>query len=132
MFLEDRLAPCRVSARPPICEESLLKIANIPFSTTDWSKLQPTEHPGETGKAFWRTLQAGDIRVRLVEYTPGYVADHWCSRGHILLVLEGTLLTELKDGRRFELGPMMSYQVADDDGAHRSSTETGARLFIVD
>ncbi|WXH27691.1 hypothetical protein WA016_01616 [Myxococcus stipitatus] len=74
----------------------------------------------------------GDIRVRLVEYTPGYVADHWCARGHILLVLEGTLLTELQDGRRFELGPMMSYQVADDDGKHRSSTQTGARLFIVD
>ncbi|WP_371746292.1 DHCW motif cupin fold protein [Myxococcus sp. CA040A] len=72
------------------------------------------------------------MRVRLVEHTPRYMADHWCSRGHILLVLEGTLLTELKDGRRFELGPMMSYQVADDDGAHRSSTETGARLFIVD
>lgn len=117
--------PCR-------WKEPLLKISNIPFCTTDWSTLQPTEHPGASGKALWRTLQAGDIRVRLVEYTPGYVADHWCSRGHILLVLEGTLLTELKDGRRFELGPMMSYQVSDDDGAHRSSTETGARLFIVD
>ncbi|RKH10250.1 hypothetical protein D7V97_14395 [Corallococcus sp. CA053C] len=109
-----------------------MKISNIPFGTTDWSKIQPTEHPGESGKALWRTLQAGDIRVRLVEYTPGYVADHWCRRGHILLVLEGTLHTELKDGRHFELGPMMSYQVSDDDGSHRSSTETGARLFIVD
>lgn len=67
-----------------------------------------------------------------MEYSPGYVADHWCSRGHILLVLEGMLLTELQDGRRFELGPMMSYQVADDDAPHRSSTQTGARLFIVD
>lgn len=109
-----------------------MKISNIPFSTTDWSTIHPTEHPGESGKALWRTLQAGDIRVRLVEYTPGYVADHWCRRGHVLLVLEGTLHTELQDGRHFELGPMMSYQVADDDGAHRSSTETGARLFIVD
>ncbi|RKH67689.1 hypothetical protein D7W81_13500 [Corallococcus aberystwythensis] len=109
-----------------------MKISNIPFCTTDWRKIPPTEHPGVVGKALWRTLQVGDIRVRLVEYTAGYVADHWCSRGHILLVLEGTLLTELKDGRRFELGPMMSYQVSDDDGAHRSSTETGAKLFIVD
>ncbi|MBJ6759184.1 DHCW motif cupin fold protein [Myxococcaceae bacterium JPH2] len=109
-----------------------MKIANIPFTTTDWGTLAPTEHPGTSGKALWRTLQAGDIRVRMVEYTPGYVADHWCRRGHILLVLEGTLVTELQDGRRFELGPMMSYEVADDDGAHRSSTATGARLFIVD
>ncbi|WP_338873601.1 DHCW motif cupin fold protein [Myxococcus stipitatus] len=109
-----------------------MKISNIPFCTTDWSSIPPTEHPGDSGKALWRTLQLGDIRVRLVEYTPGYVADHWCARGHILLVLEGTLLTELQDGRRFELGPMMSYQVADDDGKHRSSTQTGARLFIVD
>ncbi|QSQ18293.1 DHCW motif cupin fold protein [Myxococcus landrumensis] len=99
-----------------------MKISSIPFCTTDWSAIQSTEHPGDTGKAFWRTLQLGDIRVRLVEYTPGYVANHWCARGHILLVLEGTLLTELKDGRRFELGPMMSYQVADADGEHRSST----------
>ncbi|WP_342381904.1 DHCW motif cupin fold protein [Myxococcus stipitatus] len=104
----------------------------MPFCTTDWSALQPTEHLGDTGKAFWRTLQLGDVRVRLVEYTPGYVANHWCARGHILLVLEGMLHTELKDGRRFELGPMMSYQVSDDDGEHRSSTQTGAKLFIVD
>ncbi|NOK33335.1 hypothetical protein D7W79_01285 [Corallococcus exercitus] len=109
-----------------------MKISNIPFATTDWSAIRPTEHAGAPGKAFWRTLQAGEIRVRMVEYTPGYVADHWCSRGHILLVLEGTLITELQDGRRFELTPMTSYQVADDDAPHRSSTQTGARLFIVD
>lgn len=113
-------------------EGTFLHISNIAFFTTDWSKVQPTEHPGVTGVALWRTVQAGDIRVRLVEYTPGYVADHWCSRGHILLVLEGTLITELQDGRRFELTPMTSYQVADHDAPHKSSTLSGARLFIVD
>jgi quercetin dioxygenase-like cupin family protein len=91
------------------------------------------EYPGETGKALWRTLNIGDIRVRMVEYTPGYVADHWCNRGHILLVLEGKLYSELQDGRRITLTPGMSYQVSDNgDAAHRSVTETGAKLFIVD
>ena len=109
-----------------------MKIENIPFFTTDWQKIEPTEHPGEQGKATWKTLQVGDIRVRMVEYTAGYVADHWCSRGHILLVLEGKLTTELKDGRSFILASGNSYQVASDAEPHRSSTECGAKLFIVD
>src|SRR5437868_12416072 len=110
-----------------------MKITGVPFTTTDWSTITPTEHPGETGKAFWRTIQAGDIRVRMVEYTPGYKADHWCSKGHVLLVLEGHLTTELQDGRRIELAPGMSYQVADEgDSPHRSVTAVGAKLFIVD
>ena len=109
-----------------------MKIDAIPFGTTDWSAVPPTEHPGETGTAFWRTRQFGPIRVRMVEYTPGYLADHWCSKGHILLVLDGTLVTELADGRRVTLTPGMSYQVADEAEAHRSATATGAKLFIVD
>jgi len=109
-----------------------LKIQDVLFCTTDWDKVTPTEHPGETGKAFWRTLEMGNIRVRMVEYTPGYLADHWCSRGHVLLVLEGELITELSDGREFKLTPGMSYQVADDANPHRSHTEKGAKLFIVD
>lgn len=82
--------------------------------------------------AYWRTLEAGNIRVRMVEYTPGYFADHWCSRGHVLLVLEGELITELKDGRSYKLTPGVSYQVADGSEPHRSHTETGVKLFIVD
>ena len=109
-----------------------MKIQDVPFCTMDWSKVTPTEHPGETGKAFWQTLEIGNIRVRMVEYTPGYLADHWCSRGHVLLVLEGELVTELSDGREFKLTPGMSYQVADDVNPHRSHTEKGAKLFIVD
>lgn len=109
-----------------------MKIQDVLFCTTDWDKVTPTEHPGETGKAFWRTLEMGNIRVRMVEYTPGYFADHWCSRGHVLLVLEGELITELSDGREFKLTPGMSYQVADDANPHRSHTEKGAKLFIVD
>lgn len=109
-----------------------MKIENVPFMTTDWSKVPSTKHPGETGHALWRTLEIGNIRVRMVEYTPGYLADHWCSRGHVLLVLEGVLVTELKDGRKFTLLSGMSYQVASDAEPHRSTSQTGAKIFIVD
>jgi len=105
----------------------------LPFTVTEWSAVEPTRHPGESGHALWRTLQIGDLRVRSVEYSPGYLADHWCDRGHVLYVLEGELQTELKDGRRFTLMPGMSDQVSDfGDAPHRSSTATGAKLFIVD
>ncbi|HYF06683.1 MAG TPA: DHCW motif cupin fold protein [Acetobacteraceae bacterium] len=110
-----------------------MKIPSLPFTVTDWSTVDTTRHPGETGEAVWRTLQVGDIRIRQVRYSPGYLADHWCDRGHILYVVEGELETELRDGRRFTLKPGMSYQVSDfGDAAHRSSTRTGATLFIVD
>jgi quercetin dioxygenase-like cupin family protein len=109
-----------------------MNIQDVPFGTMDWSTLPTTEHPGTTGKALWRTFEMGNIRVRMVEYTPGYLADHWCKRGHVLLVLEGELETELSDGRKFLLKPGMSYQVANDINPHRSSTTTGAKLFIVD
>lgn len=109
-----------------------MQMTNIPFGTTDWSTIEPSEHKGETGVAYWRTQNFGDIRVRMVEYSPGYSADHWCSKGHILLCLEGELHTELKDGRKFVLKPGMSYQVADNAEPHRSATSVGAKLFIVD
>lgn len=109
-----------------------MKITDIPFGTTDWSVIEKTEHPGITGKAYWRTCKFGDIRVRMVEYTAGYLADHWCSKGHILLCLEGEMQTELDDGRVLTLKAGTSYQVADGAEAHRSSTATGAKLFIVD
>jgi hypothetical protein len=109
-----------------------MKLTDIPFETVDWSTVPVTERPGDRGVARWRTRAFGELRVRMVEYSPGYRADHWCEKGHVLLVLEGELTTELRDGRRFVLGPGVSYQVADRDGAHRSSTAAGARLFIVD
>jgi hypothetical protein len=109
-----------------------MQMAGIAFGTTEWATVERTEHQGETGTATWRTRQFGSIRVRMVEYSPGYLADHWCSKGHILLCLEGELQTELTDGRRFTLTPGMSYQVADNAEPHRSFTQTGAKLFIVD
>jgi quercetin dioxygenase-like cupin family protein len=109
-----------------------MEMSGIPFGTTDWSSIEKTEHRGERGTAYWRTRNFGAIRVRLVEYTPGYLADHWCVKGHILFCVEGELQTELKDGRKFVLKPGMSYQVADNAEPHRSSTAAGAKLFIVD
>jgi hypothetical protein len=109
-----------------------MQMSDIPFRVTDWSQVESTEHKGERGCAFWRTQQFGNIRVRMVEYTPGYLADHWCLKGHILLCTEGELQTELQDGRTVTLRPGMSYQVADDAEAHRSYTAVGAKLFIVD
>lgn len=109
-----------------------MRIENVPFTAVDWAKVPETEHAGETGAASWRTIQLGPIRVRKVRYTPGYRADHWCSKGHVLLVLEGELVTELRDGSSVTLTPGMSYHVADDLMPHRSRTAGGASLFIVD
>jgi hypothetical protein len=109
-----------------------MQMTDIPFTTVDWAAVEKTEHPGTTGAAFWRTRQFGSVRVRMLDYTPGYSADHWCTKGHVLFCIEGELRTELRDGRVFVLKPGMSYQVADGAEPHRSSTATGARLFVVD
>ncbi len=109
-----------------------MRLSDIPFGTTDWAGVPATRHRGERGEATWRTRQFGEVRVRMVEYSPGYLADHWCDKGHILLVLEGELVTDLKDGRAVVLGPGSSYQVADGAMAHRSRSEKGAKLFVVD
>ena len=109
-----------------------MNIVDVPFGLADWDAIPRTEHPGTTGKAYWKTLQLGNLRVRKVEYEAGYVADHWCRKGHVVLVLEGELHTCLADGRSFVMGPGASYHVADDAEAHRSSAPSGAALFIVD
>jgi hypothetical protein len=109
-----------------------VRLVEIPFRTVDWPNVPVTTHPGERGSATWRTVEVGNVRTRMVEYTPDYLADHWCERGHVLHVLDGELSTELRDGRTFVLRAGQSYIVADGDGAHRSSTALGARLFIVD
>lgn len=109
-----------------------MEINDLPFGTTTWADVTPETHPGTSGFAVWRVRQFGPIRVRMVEYSAGYEADHWCRKGHVLLVLEGEMVTELADGRTFRLTAGMSYQVADEAEPHRSTTTSGARLFIVD
>src|SRR5215212_4557989 len=109
-----------------------MQLTEPAFITTDWSAIAPEEKSANAGRAIWRTQQFGDVRVRVVEYTPGYVADHWCVKGHVLLCMKGELHTELADGRSFTLAPGMSYQVADNAEPHRSTSPKGATLFIVD
>ena len=109
-----------------------MNITSFPFQTLDWSSIPKEEHKGETGAAYWQTQMVNNIRVRRVEYSAGYKADHWCSKGHILFCLEGMMNTELADGRVMQLGRNMCYFVGDNNEAHRSFTETGCQLFIVD
>ncbi len=104
----------------------------IPFQTTAWKDLPQTMHPGETGVARWQTKRYGDLRIRLVNYSANYKADHWCTLGHILLCLEGELTTEIQNGEPVVLTAGMSYEVSDNLSSHRSSTANGATLFIVD
>ncbi len=110
-----------------------MKLQDVPFSFTDWSHMESQEFAGETGTSYWQTFNSADLRVRMVEYTPGFRSDHWCPRGHVLLVLEGELTIELKDGRVIKLPPRTSFQVGDDDSnPHLAYTEKGAKAFIVD
>jgi len=109
-----------------------MDLKDIPFETFDLQKIAPEEHSGVTGKAFWKTVKKGNVRIRIVEYTPGYLADHWCSKGHAVYVLEGEFDSELKDGRKFRLSPGMCYLVADNVDPHRSYSEKGVKLLIVD
>lgn len=105
---------------------------NIPFQTIDWSKVSRTEHKGETGVAYWQTMQFDGLRIRMVEYSKEYFADHWCEKGHIVHCLEGEIVNELKDGSKTILTPGMSYVVSDELSSHRSITEQGVRLMIID
>lgn len=104
----------------------------IPFHTTDWSTVEETVHAGTTGTATWRTLQFDTVRVRMVVYSANYTADHWCTKGHILYCLKGEMVSELSDGRIFKMQAGMSYQVTDGQSSHRTTSQYGATLFIVD
>ena len=105
---------------------------NIPFQQTDWSAIPAEEHKGVTGIATWKTLQFGDLRVRMVEYSENYLADHWCEKGHIIYCIDGEMTTELSDGQKFTLKKGMSYQVSDGLSSHRTFSKGGVKLFIVD
>jgi len=105
---------------------------NIPFQTIDWTLIPKIEHPGESGTAFWQTVQFSGIRVRIVEYSKGYLADHWCQKGHIVHCLEGEFVSELQTGEKFILTKGMTYVVTDELSSHRSSTEHGVKVMIID
>ena len=109
-----------------------MHITHHPFETTDWSAIAREEHPGVTGTAYWQTVLLAEIRIRMVEYSSGYLADHWCNKGHIIFCIDGEMETELKDGRKFTLKKGMTYQVGDNSDDHRTSSVNGCKLFIVD
>jgi hypothetical protein len=104
----------------------------LSFQAIDWAKVPRTEHKGDPGMSYWRTLQLPGLRVRIVEYSPGYVADHWCQKGHIVHCLEGEFVNEQKNGDRTVMMEGMTYVVSDGLSSHRSRTERGATLLIVD
>lgn len=105
---------------------------HIPFTTIDWNTIAKTAHTGETGTAFWQTVQMSGLRIRIVEYTPGYLANHWCTKGHIVHCLEGSFTSELQNGQSVVLAKGMTYIVSDDLSSHRSFSESGVKLLIVD
>lgn len=107
-------------------------MSHIPFQTIDWSGIEKTEHKGETGTSFWQTIQFPGLRIRLVEYSEGYLADHWCQKGHIVHCLEGEFVSELINGERIKLAKRETYVVSDELSSHRSVTESGVKLLIVD
>lgn len=105
---------------------------NINFQTIDWESVIKTAHPGETGSSFWRTMQFDGLRLRIVEYSPGYLADHWCQKGHIVHCLEGEFVNELESGESFTLTAGMTYIVSDNLSSHRSVSKNGVKLLIID
>jgi hypothetical protein len=107
-------------------------LQSFPFQLLNWSSILKEEHAGITGIAHWQVTKMNDIRIRIVEYSENYLADHWCNKGHIIYCIEGEMETELQDGRKFILSKGMSYQLGDNNEAHRTSTKNGCRLFIVD
>jgi quercetin dioxygenase-like cupin family protein len=109
-----------------------MKISSFKFQTSDWFSIPQKTHRGETGVANWQTQMINEIRVRMVEYSPGYKADHWCRKGHIIFCIEGEMQTELEDGSVHTLNKGMNYFVGDNCEAHRSSSKNGCKLFIVD
>ena len=109
-----------------------MQINHFPFQIVDWDTIEKINHAGTTGVSIWKTYMMNNIRVRMVEYSENYLADHWCHKGHIIFCVEGEMETELKDGRKLLLSKGMTYHVGDDSEAHRSSTRNGCKLFIVD
>lgn len=107
-------------------------MSNIPFQTIDWTSIEKVKYIGETGIATWQTLQFGGLRIRQVEYSSGYLADHWCEKGHIVHCLEGEFVSELTTGEKIKLSKGETYVVSDELSSHRSSSENGVKLLIID
>lgn len=105
---------------------------NIPFSNIDWSQVEKVEYPGHTGTATWQTLNFDGLRIRIVEYSIGYLADHWCQKGHIVHCLSGSFISEMEDGTTFTFSVGTTYVVSDNLSSHRSVSVESVKLLIID
>ncbi|MEO9070355.1 MAG: DHCW motif cupin fold protein, partial [Ginsengibacter sp.] len=92
----------------------------IPFQAIDWTNVEKIEHKGRKGTSFWQTIQFGGLRIRIVEYSENYFADHWCQKGHIVYCLEGEFESELENAETIRLTKGMTYIVSDNQSSHRS------------
>jgi len=77
-----------------------MQLIGFLFGVTDWSYVEPTRHEGQIGTATWRTREFGGVRVRMVEYTPGYVADHWCINRLLKTPMDRVACATAPDARR--------------------------------
>jgi len=109
-----------------------MQIASFPFSIVDWNDIEKMQFSGITGQSSWKTVEMNDIRIRLVEYSKNYLADHWCMKGHVIFCVEGAMTMELKSGKEYRLEKGMTYITGDNGIPHKSSSEQGCKLFIVD
>jgi hypothetical protein len=107
-------------------------MTSIPFQTIDWNNIERIEHKGEAGTSFWQTVQLYGLRIRMVEYSSGYIADHWCKKGHIVHCIEGNFSSEMENGETFFLAAGMTYIVSDNLSSHRSISKNGVKLLIID
>jgi hypothetical protein len=107
-------------------------MSNIPFQAINWDNIEKTVHKGETGLAYWQTLQMGGLRIRKVIYSKDYIADHWCQKGHIVHCLEGNFISEMDNGEQVQLSKGMTYVVSDNLSSHRSIATNGVELLIID
>ena len=110
-----------------------MQINSAPYTGIDWDEVPITKHAGESGFVYRRTCETGNVRLRLAEYSPGYKAEHWCCRGHVIHLLDGEIIYKFKDGSEIKLAKGMSCCFSDSQEIpHKSSTRNGAFLLIVD
>jgi quercetin dioxygenase-like cupin family protein len=124
--------PVRLIKFDDTCEEPV-KLENFPVGTIDWPKVPAVVQAGETGIATSRTVNLSDVTLRLVEYSAGYKADHWCTKGHILYVVSGNVVIEYDNEKRTNLSSGMSWHAPEGAStAHLLRCERAATVFIID
>jgi hypothetical protein len=103
------------------------------FYSIDWDMFKTKKYKGESGSSYWRTVEMDGFRLRMVDYSPGFRSDHFCCKGHIILVEEGMLSLKMNSGGIVNIEKGMSLLIGDSiRDSHQAFTNEGARVFIVD